>query len=204
MKSFAVTFAAMALCLSLVDAFAPNLATSRMQTSLSMKDDKNKIAVSFVAAAFLAGSLLTVEPVFAAGDFGSSQIVAARSGGRAGGRSSAPRSYSAPRSVPRSNTVYRSGTTTIVRPMIAPSPIIVSPFGYSPFGYNPLGGGFGLGYGLGAMSNRGDEMRDYRQEAEIQKSSAELEQAKIREAELEARIRALEKGSAAPALQVVQ
>ena len=192
------SFAALFVGFSLAHAFAPIVPASRVSTSLSMKDE-SKIAASIVASVLLAGSLLTTEPVFAA-DFGSSQIVAGRSGGRAGGRSS-----SAPRSAARSyggGNVYRSSTTTIVRPMYAPSPIIVSPFGYSPFGYNPLGGGgFGLGYGLGAMNNSGNEMRDYRQEAEIQKSAAELEQAKLREAQLEARIKALEQ---APALQVVQ
>jgi cell division protein FtsB len=45
------------------------------------------------------------------------------------------------------------------------------------------------------MNNAGDDIRDYRQESEIQQSKAELEQAKAREAELEQRIRALEKSS---------
>lgn len=111
---------------------------------------------------------------------GSSLVVAARSGGRAGGRSSmsSSRSYAPARS------------TTIIRPTIgiAPAPVIVSPFG---FGYNPLGG-FGLGYGLGAASNMGNEFRDYNQEREITQSKIELEQTKAREAALEQRLKALE------------
>jgi len=124
-------------------------------------------------------------------DFGSPELVAARSGGRAGGRagggSRSRSSYSAP-----SRTMYRS-STTIVRPMIASPPIVISPFGGG-YGYgygNPMGG-FGLGYGLGAINSAGDSMRDYRQESEIQQSKAELEQAKARELELEQRIKALE------------
>jgi cell division protein FtsB len=80
--------------------------------------------------------------------------------------------------------------------MIAPPPIVVSPFGGIGFGYggyNPMG--FGLGYGLG--NGLGNEIRDYRQESEIQQSKAELEQAKAREAELEARLKALENAQAA-------
>jgi hypothetical protein len=111
---------------------------------------------------------------------GSSLVVAARSGGRAGGRSSmsSSRSYAPARS------------TTIIRPTIgiAPAPVIVSPFG---FGYNPLGG-FGLGYGLGAASNMGNEFRDYNQEREITQSKIDLEQTKAREAALEQRLKALE------------
>jgi cell division protein FtsB len=58
-------------------------------------------------------------------------------------------------------------------------------------------GGFGLGYGLGALNSAGNEIRDYRQESEIQQSRAELEQAKAREAELEARLKKLEEAQAA-------
>jgi hypothetical protein len=55
----------------------------------------------------------------------------------------------------------------------------------------------GLGYGLGAMGNIGNDIRDYRQEGEIQKTEIELEQSKAREAQLEQRIKALEEASAA-------
>ena len=62
----------------------------------------------------------------------------------------------------------------------------------------------GLGYGLGAANSVGNEVRDYRQESEIQRSKAELEQAKVREAELESRIKALEEGQQAPALPAAE
>ena len=61
-----------------------------------------------------------------------------------------------------------------------------------------------MGYGLGAMNSVGNSMRDYRQEGEIQQSRMELEDAKRREADLEARLRMLEmqQGRApAPVLQ---
>ena len=51
----------------------------------------------------------------------------------------------------------------------------------------------GLGYGLGAASNIGNEIRDSRQEGEIQQERMELEQAKAKAAQLEARLEQLEK-----------
>jgi len=148
-------------------------------------------AVGIVLGTYILTNVLFSSPVVASiGDdygnndgissSGSSLVLAARSGGRAGGRSSmsSSRSYAPARS------------TTILRPTIgiAPAPVIVSPFGY---GYNPLGG-FGLGYGLGAASNLGNEFRDYNQEREITQSKIELEQTKAREAALEQRLKALE------------
>jgi hypothetical protein len=131
----------------------------------------------------------------------STQLLAGRSGGRAGGRAAyrAP-SSSARMAAPR--TTYRS-STTIIRPMIAPPPVVISPFGAGigfggGYGYNPMGG-FGLGYGLGALNSAGNEVRDYRQESEIQRSKAELEQAKAKEAELEARLKVLEEAQNAAA-----
>jgi hypothetical protein len=91
-----------------------------------------KAATSFVAAAFLMSNAAMAAPAFAMddADFGSSQVVAARSGGRAGGRSS----YRAPpRAPPR--TIQR---TTVVAPPVYRSPsVIVAPPVY---GYNPMGG----------------------------------------------------------------
>ena len=312
MLSRSLSFLAVLLVGSAV-AFAPQqmqqqrMASARM-ASIQEPDSRNhkNVAASFMAAAFLAANLATAVPALAVSSFDSnvvldnSVIVSARSGGRAGGRSSASysrapsrSSYSSPRP---SSTTYRS-STTIVRPMIAPPPVVVSPFGMG-YGYNPMGGfgtcvekekereklcvfvvvvvvvvvfGFdrirsdqiewgrtailvphsthplthppflppvlsflrhdanavsfcivsilcfpwsnirghvGLGYGLGAINNAGNEYRDYRQEGEIQQSKAELEMAKKREAELEARIKALEQGQtplkdekAAPASQ---
>jgi len=66
--------------------------------------------------------------------FGTTQMVAARSGGRAGGRSSAVM-----RAPPRPSTMNTRviERTTIVRP----SPVIVAPpvYGYG-YGYNPVPG----------------------------------------------------------------
>jgi len=121
-----------------------------MTPSNSNNNEKNSItgkgrtaAVSLVAAAFLLSSTVGLEPAaaFSAHDndlFGSSEIIAGRSGGRMGGRSSMG-SRSAPRSAPRSVAPSRSynSQTTIVRPgpvIVAPTPI------YSPFGFNPFGG----------------------------------------------------------------
>merc|ERR1712232_1333267 len=96
-----------------------------------------------------------------------------------GARSS---SYRAP-----SRTVNNYQSTTIVRPAYAPPPVVVTPsvgFGYSPFGGV---GGFGLGYGVGAVANDiGNTMRDMRQENEIQDSRRQLEDTKLKNIELEA------------------
>lgn len=51
----------------------------------------------------------------------------------------------------------------------------------------------GFGYGLGSMTGgMGDTYRDYRQDSELARERAELEQSRIRQAELEARIAQLE------------
>lgn len=112
---------------------------TKSQTSLNMlPKDAGKIAAASCAAALLTANIAFADAAFAMDDmdFGSSQIVAARSGGRAGGRSSAARS--APRSAPRSasNTVIQR--TTVVRP----SPVIVAPpvYGGYGYGYNPVPG----------------------------------------------------------------
>lgn len=111
---------------------------TKSQTSLNMlPKDAGKIAAASCAAALLTANIAFADAAFAMDDmdFGSSQIVAARSGGRAGGRSSA---RSAPRSAPRaaSNTVIQR--TTVVRP----SPVIVAPpvYGGYGYGYNPVPG----------------------------------------------------------------
>jgi hypothetical protein len=191
------------------------------------KSKPHKVALSFAAAAYLFANVAYAPPADAL-DFGSSETIAARSGGRAGGRSSsggyrggggggggrssfsgggASRSsfsggggYGGGAAASRAySPTYRS--TTIVRPMIAPSP-----FGYGGgygggFGYSPFSG-IGLGYGLGAMgnNNRGDQAREYQQEKDIISEKSELEQTKLRAAELELRIKALE-GSSGKALE---
>jgi hypothetical protein len=138
MKSVTFALVAVALCLESVAGFANQPEKHvRQSNTLEMKAEK-QIAVGVAAATLLlAGNWMLLADQAMAVDFGggSTQVIAARSGGRVGGRSFSGRSsYSAPR------TTYRS-STTIVRPMIAPPPVVVSPFG-SPFGYgyNPLGG----------------------------------------------------------------
>ena len=98
------------------------------------------------------------------------------------------------RSAPSSRVYSRTTIIAPPRPIIS-APIVVSPFGAGigyGYGYNPMGG-FGLGYGLGAMNSIGDTVRDYRQDSDIQRDREELEVSKQKQAELEARIRELEK-----------
>ena len=49
-----------------------------------------------------------------------------------------------------------------------------------------------MSLGLNAMSNMGNDMRDYSQEGEIQRTKADLESSKSRETEMETRLRNLE------------
>jgi hypothetical protein len=220
-RSFTFSFFAL-LCLGSAAGFSTSklnsYTTSTTSRGVALQASKNE-PTSVVAAAYLFANVAYAPPANALDlDFGSSQIVAGRSGGRAGGRSSSGgyrggggggrSAYSGGSSYGGASRTYSPTyrSTTIVRPMIAPSPVIVSPFGYGGgYGYSPSPfSGLGLGYGLGAMSNRGDAARDYRQETEIGQERVELEQAKARTAELEARIKALE-GPATPAkpLEVV-
>lgn len=173
-----------------VSAFAPVSNGQAKSTSLNMVDEESmkKAATSFAAAAFLMSNvaLAAPAPAFAVDDmdFGSSQVIAARSGGRAGGRSSAARA--APRAAPS-----RSSTTVINRTYVAP-PVYSSPSVIvAPPIYNPVPG-LGLSIGLNAMNQIGNDMRDYRQEAEIRDTRSELMRSQAREAEMEARLRQLE------------
>ena len=112
------------------------------------------------------------------------------------------------RSRPSTTTNSRTviNRTYVTQPSYSPGVTVVapSPFGY---GYNPYGG-LGLGLGLNAVNNIGNEIRDYRQEGEIRDTRMELERSKMREGELEARLRALEQqqgGQLTPQqLQVLQ
>ena len=188
-------FALLASCLSSTYGYAPQHKGLTSKKSGNLFEKEKQVAAAAIASVFLASNVLAVAPAVAAvTDFGSSEIVSARSGGRMGGRSmggsmggrSMGRSYAAPR------TSYSS--TTIVRPMVAP-PVVVSPFGGGfGYGYNPMGG-FGLGYGLGALNSGGNAIRDYQQESEIQREKAELEVAKQKAEDLENRIKALESAS---------
>jgi hypothetical protein len=174
-------------------AFAPVHPTQRASSSaLSFSAQKDEtvrqILSSTLAAAFLAVNLATALPVSAMmsnniePDFGSTEVLAGRSGGRSGGRASSggnSRSYRAPA---RSSNTYKSySSTTVVRP--SPT-VIVSPGYGGGFGYNPLGN-MVTGYAMGSMlggggNNYNDERRDMRQENEIQQSRMELEQARLK------------------------
>jgi hypothetical protein len=200
MKSFAITVIS-ALLIGSLEAFAPiGPASGRAATTSLDAARKNdgfdlkKVAASAFAAAFLAANVVAMDPALALDssvfDFGSSEVISARSGGRSGGRvsSGGARSSSYSRS---STTIVRPTTVIRTSPTYVAPPVYIAPsIGYG-YGYNPLGG-LGMGYALGSMNNIGNDMRDYRQESEIQQSKAQLEQARIKEAELEARLRQLE------------
>jgi len=176
---------------------SPKVVTTTQQQQQPQQPVNNlgKIATSFVAAAFLLSNTALSEPAIAfGGDVDSSnfldstsQVLAGRSGGRAGGRSS----YRAPpRSAPRPS-VRSSSSTTIIRPgptIVAP-PVYGGGFGY---GYNPLFSPFGFGMGLNTLNNINNDIRDYRQEGEIQSTKAQLDESRRKEAVMEERIRQLE------------
>ena len=147
--SVVITF----LCAPAVSGFVASSRSQPSSTSLNLTPQPQqqqpqgfqKAAMSAVAAVMLAGSMVAVEPAFAAMDdnmnmdysfAGSSQVVAARSGGRAGGRSSAAmRAPSRP-----SSSSSMSNTRVIQRTTyISPSPVIVAPPIYG-YGYNPVPG----------------------------------------------------------------
>jgi hypothetical protein len=190
----AVTAALMLLCAPGVTGFAlqpssPRVSSSSLHLSKSSEDGLKKMATSVLAAAFLMTNTVGVAPAAAMDDFdfGSSQVIAGRSGGRAGGRSSAPAAR------PSSSSSQSRSTTVINRTYVTPSPYYSSPgLLYAPVPmYNPIPG-IGLGIGLNAIGNIGNEMRDYRQEGEIQRTRQELQAAQIREADMQARLRSLE------------
>jgi Protein of unknown function (DUF1517). len=194
------------LAISNATAFTPapsnfNSKTSTTSLRASAEEHSNpvsKFVTASVASAILLSSSFVTPDAFAAVDvdsvsssmdFGSSQIVSARSGGRAGGRSSASSMRSAP-SVRSSSAATTINRTTIIA---APAPVISSPVVVSPF-VSPFGG---FGYGaLGAVSAIGNEMRDIRQENEIARERAELEVSKQRQAQLEQRLYELERNQA--------
>jgi len=189
-KSFTAAMAL--LCVSGASAFAPANAPRTSITSLQMgsnnEETSKKVVASVLAATFILGNVATVAPAQAIDDsaFGTSTVVAARSGGRAGGRSSGARSSYRP----SSSSSYRPSSTTVInRTYVSPSPVMMAPS----YGYNPMGG-LGLGLGLNAVGQIGNDMRDYRQEREIQDTRSALNQSQAREAQMEARLRQLESG----------
>jgi len=189
-KSFTAVMAL--LCVSGASAFAPANAPKTSITSLQMgsnnEETSKKVVASVLAATFILGNVAAVAPAQAIDDsaFGTSTVVAARSGGRAGGRSSGARSSYRP----SSSSSYRPSSTTVInRTYVSPSPVMMAPS----YGYNPMGG-LGLGLGLNAVGQIGNDMRDYRQEREIQDTRSALNQSQAREAQMEARLRQLESG----------
>lgn len=176
------------LLLASASAFAPST-VSRQSTSLQAKGDGKKAAASLICASFLLGNVLTADEAWATpDDFGSSQVIAGRSGGRSGGRVSRGTSNSYKATAP---------TRTVQRTTVIQSPAYVSPMYVAPPVYSPMPG-LGLGLGLSAVNDIGNTMRDIRQESEIQQGKSELQQARMKEAELEARLRQLEAAQAVP------
>jgi hypothetical protein len=197
MKSFTAIMAL--LCVSGASAFAPVAAPKASMTSLQMSGSNNeetnkKVAASVLAATFILGSVASVAPAQAMDDsyFGSSNVIAARSGGRAGGRSSSARMSSRPASRPAPSSSSRGSTTVINRTYVTPGygggGVYMAPPVYNPYP------GLGLGLGLNAVNQIGNDMRDYRQEREIQDTRSALNESRMREAEMEARLRQLETG----------
>jgi uncharacterized membrane protein len=177
-------------------AFAPvtpntqrSAASSALSFSLRHDETVRKVVSSTLAAAFLAVNLATALPVLAMTpnefvDFGSLEVLAGRSGGRSGGRASSggnSRSYRAP-ARSSSNTYKSYSSTTVVRP--SPTVIVSPGYGGGYGGYNPLGNmvtGYAMGSILGGGGNNyNNEVRDMRQENEIQQSRMELEQARLK------------------------
>jgi uncharacterized membrane protein len=128
--SKSVLVATALLCAPCASGFATIPSTPKASsTSLGMinGDGVKKAATSLVAAAFLMSNAAMVAPAFAMDetDFGSSQVIAARSGGRAGGRSSGARR--AP--VSRAPT---STSRTVIRNTIVAPPVYSTPM-YNPY-----------------------------------------------------------------------
>jgi hypothetical protein len=204
MKFLATAALALLCTSSQVSGFAPVVSETSPSTSLkAWNDDAVKKATrSLVAATFLLGGVVSATPAFAFDetlDFGSSQVVAARSGGRAGGRSAGARA--APR--PSSHSSTTINTRVIERTRYIPSPSYSPGIIIAPPVYNPLPG-YGLGLGLNAINQIGNDMRDYRQENEIRDARYQLEQARMKEAELDARLRQLENSNNNQAAQLTQ
>lgn len=165
--SIAVLFVASAA------AFSPEKAIKQATGSV--------IAASTILSnvAFLPPPAMAVSPT----DSMPSQVLAGRSGGRAGGRA-APRARAAPSRAP--TKVIERQTTVIQQPMYGGGAYMAPPM------YAPQPSGLGLAIGLNAVSAIGEGMREARQENEIRSTRDQLNEARIKEAEMEARLRQLE------------
>ena len=178
----------LALCISAVAGFAPVGQTNAKSTGLNMINEK-KFAASFLTAAFIATNAMSAATAFAAFDFGSSEVVAAKSGGRSGGRaSSGSYAKSTPSKSSVSNTKVIQKTTIIQQPVYTSPTVVMAPS----YGYAPPAPGLGLAVGLSTINSIGNAMQDARQESEIRDTREQLRDAKMKEAEMESRMRQLE------------
>ena len=144
-----VSFSLFVALLQSVSSFVFLPTVGRATTSLSMKsaDDDKRFAASFLTAAYFFANVVSVAPAFAMGpdDFsGSTELIAARSGGRMGGRSAvgsrgASPSYARPTTNVQRTTVQH---TTIIAPPVVASPVYVAP---------PVYGGYGYGMDAGTV-----------------------------------------------------
>jgi hypothetical protein len=183
---------ALACLLGSACAFAPiHRNQAQRQTSISVATSPveavRKMGLSFIAASTILSNVAIVPQEVYAFDAGSSQVIAARSGGRAGGRAPAR----APTRAAAPTRVIERQTTIIQQPayagvgggmMMAPQPMYAQ----------PGGSGLGLVLGLNAVSGIADGFREARQENEIRSTRDQLTEARIKEAEMEARLRQLE------------
>jgi hypothetical protein len=182
------------LYLASASAFTPIQTPVRSETSLGLfpkEDVIRKVVTSFAAGAVILSNV-AVAPVIAYDtDFGSSQVIAARSGGRSGGRAasrapvrSSPR-QAPPREVIRETNIIRESPSYGGAAVMAPPPMMMQPAA-------PSFPGLGLVAGFGAMNAIGDGMRENRQENEIRDARQQVVEARIKEAELDARLKAME------------
>jgi len=188
------------LAISGASAFAPAPASSQQSTSLEMKNSpfSKFVATASVASAILLSSAAPdAQAITGDFDFGSDNVIAARSGGRAGGRSSASSMRSPPPSS-RPTTVNNIQRTTVIQqqPAVVAAPVMASPVVVAPV-VSPFGSPFGVGYGaLGVVNAIGNEMREGRQEAEIRREREELQESKQRQFMLEQRLNQMEQSQA--------
>lgn len=130
------------LALASASAFAPlgsKMARSNSSLQATKNGDDKLVAASFLTGAFIAANaLFCADAAMAATapDFGSTEMLAGRSGGRGGGRVSRSAPRAAPRARAAPSTTRTIQRTTVVQPVpVYSSPsIVVSPFGYNPFG----------------------------------------------------------------------
>ena len=184
MKLSILTVAALVLPAT---AFSPQ-PPKKVPAHVAVERSLRRAGAAAIAASTILSNVIVPLPSASAADdafYSSTQVISARSGGRAGGRSSAPRRSAAPARAP--TRVIERQTTVIQQ---APAPMYASPgFGYA----QPAApSGLGLAIGLNAVSGIASGMREARQENEIRSTRDQLTEARIKEAEMEARLRGLE------------